>query len=292
MPHCNALHCVSHSFVWICVWVLILFPTVSEDNLYQPPWDAPRTFQGYIRTRSGSLVTSKFFTRMRGMRYVRWVVPWLNLIEYDWVWMKLISFSLIGHWTIWPTVWQSESKCFQSFSVTIPSLTELNQKCKFWRNIRKWKWTSKITAIELPGMPISAKLWFGNKAPCQLGQGLGQGLGLRLGLGSVSVPDPKILFAVISLLISSSAVDWTEAKRETWKRKNKNDLKEHWCDSIHHNCLRRCRHCLRSKNVHVGQFCSTWKCCLSCGSKLLHKTINLTSFACCVEKFYHVKQWT
>ena len=40
--------------------------------------------------------------------------------------------------------------------------------------------------------------------------------------------------------------------------------------------------------------CSTWQCCLSCGSKLLHVTTNFTpcdKTACRVEKFYHVKQW-
>ena len=61
--------------------------------------------------------------------------------------------------------------------------------------------------------------------------------------------------------------------------------------SIHHNC---CRQCLWCKNFHVKKFCSTWQCCLSCGSKFLHMTINFTprdKIACRVEQFYHVKEW-
>ena len=49
-----------------------------------------------------------------------------------------------------------------------------------------------------------------------------------------------------------------------------------------------------AKKNHVEQFCSTWQFCLSCGSKLLHMTINVTphdKIACHVEQFYHVKQW-
>ena len=47
-------------------------------------------------------------------------------------------------------------------------------------------------------------------------------------------------------------------------------------EGIHHNYPRRCRHCLWSKIFHVEQFCSTWQCCWSYGSKLLHMTINHT----------------
>ena len=58
--------------------------------------------------------------------------------------------------------------------------------------------------------------------------------------------------------------------------------------SIHHNCPRRCRHCLWSQKFHVDQNCSTWKFALSCGSKLLHMRINITphdKIACHVEQF-------
>ena len=64
--------------------------------------------------------------------------------------------------------------------------------------------------------------------------------------------------------------------------------------NIHQHFRRRRRHFLWSKTFHVEQFCSTWQCCLSCGSKFLHMTINFTprdKIACHVEQFYHVKQW-
>ena len=48
-----------------------------------------------------------------------------------------------------------------------------------------------------------------------------------------------------------------------------------------------------NSTLSVDQFCSTWQFCLSCGSKLLHMTINFRphdKIACHVEQFYHVKQ--
>ena len=60
-------------------------------------------------------------------------------------------------------------------------------------------------------------------------------------------------------------------------------LRQMIVSTIHHICR---RHCLWSKQNHAEQFCPTWQCCLSCGSKCLHMTINFTphdKIACPVE---------